>query len=406
SSEPIKNEDLNWHTSIENVMIQENSGVWVSKQQGVIQIYSDFQGFLSDTLLIRVLPPKMVRLDVSIEDSLLLIGKTYGLRVEGVISESEKTVLQDGYQIALSDSGIARVVNGEIQALSFGSCEVTVWQGDLLGRVNVQVVAYGDLNADGEHTIWDAVRVVHLILGIEPQATDFEKQSADFNQDGVLDIRDLIGVIQRMFQGEIVSNKLAENRSNIGVRKRIGGVSLNIPSQTIAITFKTKSNQNKSIKASSGHIFWVQDDMGGKGIILPGEEMGVVWQSQTVEVFGASALEAFEWMAWKLDGSSYLLLSQDESGGGVKILGSHPNPLNPSTTIDYRISAPQAITINVYNITGQWICELYDGYMPNGLHKTTWNGYDAEGRVVASGLYFVQLKGALNVSTLKMVVLR
>jgi len=400
-------EDLNWHTSIENILVRENNGVWVGKQPGVVQLYSDFRGFLSDTISVRVLEPKMVRLDVSMGDSLLLIGNTYDILVAGVISEDEKTILTDGYLVSVSDSSIIRVVDGGIEALSLGNSDVTVTLDDFVARVTVQVVAYGDLNGDAEHTLWDAIRIIHLILDIGPQANAFELQAADLTQDGVLDIRDLIGVIQLMFGDEQVSQKLAKSDQSIGLRRITSGVSLDIPPQTIAITFKMKNGyQNKQIETSSGAIFFEQRDIDVEGIILPNQKIGLVWQSQTIQVVGESEFDAFDWMAWTLDGDGYLLMPQGEGGESLDILSASPNPINPSTTINYSVSVPQEITLRIYSVTGQWVYELFHGYTQDGLHKIVWNGHDAWGRSVASGLYFVHLKGEWRASTLKMVVLR
>ena len=73
---------------------------------------------------------------------------------------------------------------------------------------------------------------------------------------------------------------------------------------------------------------------------------------------------------------------------------------------NYRIPIAQEITLAVYNATGQWVCDLFAGYAQKGFHKIVWDGHDILGRSVASGLYFVHLKGEVDASTLKMVVLR
>ena len=405
STQSAFDEDLSWHMSNDHILVREESGVWVGKQEGLVQIYSELRGFVSDTISVRILPPKVVGLNVTVGDSLLLVGNTYELLVEGVISESEKTVITDGYVVDISDSNRIRFEKGKIEARSVGMCELAVRKDGQLGRMVIRVVEMGDLNADGEHTIWDAVRIVHLILGIEPEGNVFELQSADFTRDGVLDIRDLIGVIQQIFGDEDVSHKPVA--FHIGLQESPGGFSISIPPQTVAITFKVKhEHKNKDIKIANGNVYLEEKGMVFEGIMLPNSYESITWQDQKVDVFGNFNLYECEWVAWTLDGNKYLLLPQENDKRQRMVINASPNPLNPSTTIIYSIPVAQEIKLGVYNVTGQWIGDLFNGYVSEGVHKIVWDGHDEFGRSVASGLYLLHLKGAFDTATLKMVVLR
>lgn len=407
STQPVLDGDLSWHTLIENILIQDDDGIWIGKQAGSVQIYSEFRGFISDTLSISVLPPRVVRLNVTLGDSLLLIGNAYDLIVEGVISETEKTILSDGYQIVVSDTSIIHLNDRVVEARSLGTGEVTVTRDGLSTSLQVKVVAYGDLNADGEHTLWDAVRMVHLILGIEPEGNTFEWQSADLTQDGDVDIRDLIGVIQKIFGDEGVSNKPARLKSFIGLQENASGVSLSIPPQTVAITFNVNgADYNNGITTSSGQVYLEKGEREIEGVILLKKYENFDWQGQKVDVTGVFDFDGAKWVAWTLDGSGYVLMSQNRDNGKMALIDASPNPLNPSTTINYSIPVAQEITLSVYNATGQWVDDLYEGYVLEGVHKVVWNGQDAFGRSVASGLYFAHLKGPFDAATIKMVVLR
>jgi flagellar hook assembly protein FlgD len=60
----------------------------------------------------------------------------------------------------------------------------------------------------------------------------------------------------------------------------------------------------------------------------------------------------------------------------------------------------------VYNVLGQEVVTLVDGHQAAGRHVVTWDGRDAGGRVVASGLYFCHLQAGDFVHTKKMLLLR
>ena len=70
----------------------------------------------------------------------------------------------------------------------------------------------------------------------------------------------------------------------------------------------------------------------------------------------------------------------------VCISDIRPNPFNPSTTISYSLGTAGNVSINVYNLNGQLVDTIFDGYSNAGYHRIVWN---AKGR--ASGVYIVSL---------------
>jgi flagellar hook assembly protein FlgD len=85
---------------------------------------------------------------------------------------------------------------------------------------------------------------------------------------------------------------------------------------------------------------------------------------------------------------------------------NYPNPFNPSTTIDVALPRRAHITLIVYNILGQQVTTLLDETLPAGPHSVTWDGLDATGRQVASGLYLYRLVADDFSETKKMVFLK
>ncbi len=70
---------------------------------------------------------------------------------------------------------------------------------------------------------------------------------------------------------------------------------------------------------------------------------------------------------------------------------NYPNPFNPSTTIDYRVPGAAKVTLVVYDIMGNEIRRLVDGFKAAGIYRAVWDGKDASGKQVASGVYFYQM---------------
>ncbi len=76
---------------------------------------------------------------------------------------------------------------------------------------------------------------------------------------------------------------------------------------------------------------------------------------------------------------------------------NYPNPFNPSTTIRFDLPVAGVARIAVYNILGQEIARLHDGFATAGTHSVIWDGRDSRGKAVAGGLYLVRF-AAFNTS--------
>ena len=69
-----------------------------------------------------------------------------------------------------------------------------------------------------------------------------------------------------------------------------------------------------------------------------------------------------------------------------------PNPFNPSTFIDYRVPVSGTVRSGVYNTVGQLVRTLVQGDQSVGTYRVDWDGRDAAGRAVASGVYLYRLE--------------
>ncbi len=88
------------------------------------------------------------------------------------------------------------------------------------------------------------------------------------------------------------------------------------------------------------------------------------------------------------------------------LLQNHPNPFNPTTTIRYSLARPSQVVIEVWNVLGQRVRVLEDEVQAAGVYETTWDGRNASGQEVASGVYFYTLRSGNFTQTRKMVLLR
>ena len=85
---------------------------------------------------------------------------------------------------------------------------------------------------------------------------------------------------------------------------------------------------------------------------------------------------------------------------------NYPNPFNPTTRIEFSVPSAENVRLEIYNILGERVTSLIDGPMAAGLHTVEWNSTDAQGRTVASGIYFYRLSAGDKAVTKKMMLVK
>jgi hypothetical protein len=70
------------------------------------------------------------------------------------------------------------------------------------------------------------------------------------------------------------------------------------------------------------------------------------------------------------------------------VLQNRPNPFNPGTFIGFALPAASHVTIEVFTIGGRQVATLEDRIESSGYHEVFWDGRDALGRIMPSGIYF------------------
>jgi hypothetical protein len=79
----------------------------------------------------------------------------------------------------------------------------------------------------------------------------------------------------------------------------------------------------------------------------------------------------------------------------------HPNPFNPSTTINFTLPQAGHVSLAIYDLTGRLVIELVNGHREGGVHEVTFDGSH-----LASGVYLYTLSAGQNHATGKMVLLK
>ena len=86
------------------------------------------------------------------------------------------------------------------------------------------------------------------------------------------------------------------------------------------------------------------------------------------------------------------------------LLPNYPNPFNPETWIPYQLASPSDVNILIYTSDGKLVHTLSLGHQAVGIHQEHWDGKNAFGEKVASGIYFYTLRAGNYSATRKMSI--
>ncbi len=88
------------------------------------------------------------------------------------------------------------------------------------------------------------------------------------------------------------------------------------------------------------------------------------------------------------------------------LLQNYPNPFNAATTIRFRLPGRDHVVLQVLDVSGREVRTLVNGVRGPGSHVVVWDGKDASGNPVASGIYICRLRAGRSTLGRKMTLIR
>jgi hypothetical protein len=112
--------------------------------------------------------------------------------------------------------------------------------------------------------------------------------------------------------------------------------------------------------------------------------------------------------------SGYALLTPEKITGddtpkapeATYLSQNFPNPFNPATKVAFGLASPATVRLRIYDAAGRLVRVLTERTLPAGHYAKVWDGRDARGASVASGIYFYRLEAGTFMQTRKMVLLK
>ncbi len=175
----------------------------------------------------------------------------------------------------------------------------------------------------------------------------------------------------------------------------------------------TALSDSSSVFAVGRDVSWVQPGL-ANGVVPGGAEATIVVTLHAADV-SSGTQDALLRVTTSAGGETRipvtLQVAEDtavdgDTPGAVKLRGNHPNPFNPMTSIAFSLPRAMAATLDVFAPDGKRVRRLVAGTLDAGSHEVIWDGTDARGRTVASGVYLVRLVTDDGITAGKMLLAR
>lgn len=90
---------------------------------------------------------------------------------------------------------------------------------------------------------------------------------------------------------------------------------------------------------------------------------------------------------------------------GLSVL-AYPNPANPAVTLRFELASNGPVQLVIHDARGREVRRLVQGHVAAGPHQVRWDGADAAGRTMPSGVYLYRLQSLGGSSTGRLTLLR
>jgi hypothetical protein len=186
----------------------------------------------------------------------------------------------------------------------------------------------------------------------------------------------------------------------------IPGVDLRLVDSSAAVVAETSTASDGTYSFGellSGEFEVVLDDGTLPGGLIPsGDPDGPETPHRFGRVLACDELEPDGDFGYRSSATS----TPGVAGLRDRLHGARPNPFNAHTVVSFELSAPGTIELVIFDTQGRRIRTLESGEWAAGSHQSIWDGTDAGGRIVASGVYYVSLITARSQEVSRMVLLK
>ena len=214
------------------------------------------------------------------------------------------------------------------------------------------------------------------------------ESNGDVNQDGIINVLDIILVAQNLGQKSPPNPRVDVNKDGqvnildlVSVAERLG--------EKVVSAGPSLMDVVKDTPSSPVDVIVVRRALN--------ELEAVPEKSQSVEM-------TIQFLRLWLENAN-------RSVSETRLLPNYPNPFNPETWIPYQLADAADVSVKIYGVGGRLVRTISVGFKPVGYYLTReraayWDGRNEIGESVSSGVYFIQFLSGDFAATRRIVVVK
>ena len=130
------------------------------------------------------------------------------------------------------------------------------------------------------------------------------------------------------------------------------------------------------------------------------DQFGSPWENQALFDFDGELVDAIS----VFDNSSVAITRIDNFK--INNIYNYPNPFNPNTTLQYNLPEDAYVSVTVYDMLGNRVCNLLNTNQYSGNRSLQWNATDTQGKPVSAGVYIYTIETGEFRQSKKMILLK
>ncbi|MAQ43308.1 MAG: hypothetical protein CMG25_02325 [Candidatus Marinimicrobia bacterium] len=274
----------------------------------------------------------------------------------------------------------------------------------------------GDLNDDINIDILDIINLVNIILSGGLNSTEYDDcVKTDANIDGnavinILDVIQLINMVLGTARLDVEIDNYAVAQIYYDNEDLIIRIESNSDIAGVEMTINSDKNLNAYLKDNS-HIETLSNYYDNKIKLVSYNTFNEVFDSHVVEYRFEGGNEINQEDISLTIGSPIgeeFSVTTNYNGNvshinpmTFKLHDVYPNPFNPSTQVSFTLPKEDYVSLHAFNIKGELVDTIYEGYQIEGTHSYTWNPSS-----LSSGVYYIKMISSGSSLSVKAILLK
>ncbi len=265
---------------------------------------------------------------------------------------------------------------------------------------------YGDVDNNGTVQAFDASFTLQYSVGLLSDWEDWQLWAADVDGNEIIQAFDSALILQ--FAVGLITEFPVQSEELSRIKA---------PKAEIEVEFEN----NELIFYASENLFGINIDINKDFVVQKSNKNMLIFSNKnSIGMASANAVNG-EFLRLSISDKDYsdinleMIVNTESKNISISLndiptqnqfIGNYPNPFNPTTMFKFSLIKDENVSINIYNVKGEFVTTICDKIFISGNHSVKWDGRDSYKKSVSSGVFFYKVIIGEKSSIHKMLLLK